>query len=316
MNNSTNIDLKRRKFLGITGNLTVTLGLGSMLGVRTLYAKPDNIIARIIPASGEKLPAIGMGTWLTFNVGDNQQAREQRVQVLQAFFDRGGALIDSSPMYDSAEAVLGYCLPRIKNRQALFSATKVWINGEWLGIQQMERSRRLWGGQRFDLMQIHNLLDWETHLSTLRDWKAEGKLRYIGVTTSHGRRHDDLSSIMQTQPIDFVQFTYNILDREAEQRLLPQAADKGLAVIINRPFQGGSLFRYVRGKPLPDWAGEFDCHNWAQFFLKFVVSHPAVICAIPATEQAAHMLENMGALYGRLPDAAMRERMVRYIESL
>jgi diketogulonate reductase-like aldo/keto reductase len=219
-------------------------------------------------------------------------------------------------MYGSSQEVIGHALAQARNKSALFAATKVWILGKGFGIRQMEDAGRLWGVPRFDLMQVHNLLDWETHLETLKAWKAEGRVRYIGVTTSHGRRHDDMAQVMQSEPLDFVQFTYNILDREAEQRLLPLAAERGIAVIVNRPFQRGSLFGRVRGKPLPPWAAEFDCRNWAQYLLKFVVSHPAVTCAIPATSRVDHMVENMGAGLGRLPDAAMRRRMVAHFESL
>ena len=257
-----------------------------------------------------------MGSWITFDVGNDSDARAERVKVLQAFFDHGGALIDSSPMYGSSEEVIGESLKKIANKDALFAATKVWTVGKWLGIQQMETSQRLWGVKQFDLMQIHNMLNWETHLETLKEWKAEGRVRYIGITTSHGRRHDALAKVMAKEPFDFVQFTYNLEDREVEQRLLPLAAERGIAVIINRPFDGGSLFRQARGKTLPPWAAEYECRNWAQFFLKFIVSHPAVTCAIPATSQVAHMVENMGAGYGRLPDAGMRQRMIEYFASL
>ncbi len=273
-------------------------------------------ISRPIPASGERLPVIGMGSWLTFDVGDNAAERAQRVQVVQAFFAQGGALIDSSPMYGSAEEVIGHCLAQLADRSQLFAATKVWTPGRWLGVQQMESSRRKWGVARFDLMQIHNLLDWEAHLETLKAMKAEGKLRYIGITTSHGRRHDEFARVMAHEPLDFAQFTYNLDDREAEQRLLPLAQERGMAVIVNRPFDGGGLFRRVRNQPLPPWAAEIDCANWAQFLLKFVVSHPAVTCAIPATSKVEHMRENMGAGFGRLPDAEMRVRMVKYFEGL
>ncbi len=180
----------------------------------------------------------------------------------------------------------------------------------------MAESRELWGVERFDLMQIHNMLNWEGHLETLMEDKARGRVRYIGITTSHGRRHDAFEKAMAKRPFDIVQFTYNILDREAERRLLPLAAERGLAVIANRPFRQKQLFRLFGHHPLPEWSAEFDCENWAQFFLKFVVSHPAVTCAIPATSRVEHMRENMGALYGRLPDRAMRERMIRYVENL
>ncbi len=273
-------------------------------------------IARAIPKSGEWLPVIGMGTWVTFDVTGHPDAMAARKQVLQAFFDGGGALIDSSPMYGSAEFVLGDLLRQTGNKSRLFSATKVWTLGKGLGVRQMERSREFWGVPRFDLMQIHNLLDWETHLDTLLAMKAEGRIRYIGITTSHGRRHEEMERIMASRPIDFVQFSYNILDREAERRLLPLAAERKLAVLINRPFEHGELFGAVHGKPLPAWARDIDCDNWAQFFLKFVVSHPAVTCAIPATSRVAHMKENMGAGFGRLPDAALRGRMVKYFQGL
>lgn len=302
----------RRTFLASLGALGATLPLG--LGRASAATRP--LLTKAIPATGEQLPVIGMGSWLTFDVGNNEIQRAERLKVLQAFFDAGGAMIDSSPMYASSEEVIGYCLARIANKQALFSATKVWTRLQSRGVKQMAASEELWGGQRFDLMQVHNLLDWEAHLETLQEWKAQGRIRYIGITTSHGRRHGELAKIMAEQPIDFVQFSYNILDRRAERRLLPLAAERGLAVIINRPFRTGALFSFFEHKPLPAWAAEIDCANWAQFFLKFVVSHPAVTCTIPATRQVAHMRENMGALTGPLPDAEMRERMIRYVEGL
>ena len=278
--------------------------------------QPRTLLRRGIPRGDEALTVIGMGSWLTLNVGTNAAARAQRRQVIQAFFDQGGALIDSSPMYNSSEEVIGAALKEIANKQSLFAATKVWTPGKWLGVKQMEQSQRLWKVPRFDLIQIHNMLDWETHLETLKEWKAAGRVRYIGITTSHGRRHEAMEQVLATQPFDFVQFTYNVADREAEARLLPLAAERGIAVIINRPFQGGDLFDAVRGKALPPWAAECDCANWAQFFLKFIVSHPAVTCAIPATTRVDHMIENMGAARGRLPDAALRARMLAHFHSL
>ena len=292
------------------------LGAVAHLGAGPAAAATGPMLTRAIPKTGEKLPVIGMGSWITFNVGKDKKLRAGRVEVLQKFFDRGGALIDSSPMYGSAEEVIGHCLERVTNQDKLFAATKVWTVSKWLGLRQMKASEELWGRERFDLMQIHNLVDWETHRDTLIKWKEEGRVRHMGITTSHGRRHDDFAKIMASEPFDFVQFTYNMLDREAEKRLLPLAADKGLAVIINRPFQRGGLFDRFARHPLPDWAAEIDCANWAQFFLKFVVSHPAVTCAIPATSQVAHMDQNMSAAYGRLPDQKMRARMIAHIESL
>lgn len=273
-------------------------------------------ITRPIPGGGERIPVIGMGSWITFNVGSDDAARAQRVQVLRHFFQRGGAVIDSSPMYGASEEVIGHCLDAIGAGAQPFAATKVWIWGRALGVRQMAHSEQLWGVRRFDLMQIHNLLDWEAHLQTLLEWKAEGRIRYIGVTTSHGRRHGELERIMNTQPVDFVQLTYNAVDREAEQRLLPLAAERGLAVIANRPFQGGVLIDRAKRHPLPSWAAEIECANWAQVLLKFIVGHPALTCAIPATSRVGHMEENMGALYGALPDETLRRRIAVHIEKL
>ena len=300
----------RRDFLrGISG-LGISLALGSA------NAASRTAIQRAIPSSGELLPVIGLGTWISFDIGDDIDARPQRLKVLQAFFEHGGGMIDSSPMYGSAEYVLGGLRKNIPAARKLFAASKVWTLGKQRGVEQMEASRKFWGVPRFDLMQVHNLLDWEAHLETLSAWKREGRIRYLGVTTSHGRRHDEMERIMRKVPLDFVQFTYNLADREAEQRLLPLARERRIAVIANRPFQHGDLFSRVKGKPLPTWAREFDCDNWAQFFLKFVVAHPAVTCAIPATRQPAHLVENMGAGVGRLPDAKTRQRMIQYFESI
>lgn len=299
--------MKRRTF--ISGIVSLPL-LAPFAG--SAAALPQR---RTIPKSGESIPAIGMGSWLTFDVGEDELLRAERCEVLRAFFDAGGRLIDSSPMYGTSEAVIGHCLEQLPQRP--FAATKVWTYGERLGIDQMEHSRRLWGLKGFDLMQIHNLLDWETHLQTLKGMKARGEIRYIGVTTSHGRRHTELARLMrEEEALDFVQLTYNIADREAEQQLLPLAAERGLAVIINRPFQGGRLFERVAGRPLPPWAAEIGCENWAQFFLKFILSDPVVTCAIPATSRVDHMRQNMGALFGPLADNAMRRRMVQAFERL
>jgi len=273
------------------------------------------VLTRAIPSTGELIPTIGLGTWITFNVGNDERLRAARTQVMQAFFDRGGTLIDSSPMYGSSEAMIGYGLARTK-RSALFSAGKVWTLLKPLGVNQMEASRKYWGIERFDLMQIHNLLDWSTHIETLKTMKAQGRVRYIGITTSQGWRHGDLEQIMRSQPIDFVAFSYNVVDREVEERLLPLAAERRIAVIINRPFQEGVLIDRMMRYPLPPWAAEIDCANWAQFLLKFIISHPAVTCVIPATRRVDHMEENMGALRGRLPDAKLRARMARYVETV
>jgi aryl-alcohol dehydrogenase-like predicted oxidoreductase len=271
-------------------------------------------IRRMIPSSGEALPAIGVGSWITFNVHPDPTEEAPLIPVLRTFFERGGAMIDSSPMYGSSEAVIGGLLRETPRHERLFAATKIWTVGQALGRWQLEQSRKLWGVSKFDLVHIHNMLQWETHLETLKEMKAAGRVRYIGITTSHGLRLPEMEQALKRERFDFVQFTYNFADRSVEQRLLPLAAERGIAVVINRPFDGGRLFSAVRGKRLPSWAADFDCENWAQFFLKFVVSHPAVTCAIPATSQTAHMVENMGALYGRLPDAQLRERMATYVE--
>ncbi|MES9937797.1 MAG: aldo/keto reductase [Sedimenticola sp.] len=303
--------MKRRDFLLATGS---SIGL---LASGLLSARPDTSpLKKRIPSTGEQIPVVGMGSSITFNVGNDPRAREQRTAVLRAFFEMGGGMIDSSPMYGSSEAVIGHGLQKLSPTPGLFSATKVWTTSGEDGPREMEDSRRLWGVERFDLMQVHNLLAWEEHLETLLSMKEQGRVRYVGITTSHGRRHRDIEHVMRTRPIDFVQASYNILDREVEQRLLPLAAERGIAFIANRPYQRGRLIDHAKRHPLPDWAGEFDCNDWACFLLKFIASHPAVTCAIPATSRVDHMRENMGALLGRLPDARMRKRMIAYVEEL
>jgi diketogulonate reductase-like aldo/keto reductase len=274
------------------------------------------VIKKTIPSSAERLSVIGLGTSRTFDVSDSADSIAPLVELMQVFFDQGGQLIDSSPMYGNAESVTGALLDQVNKKQGLFTATKVWTNGKQEGMRQMQRSMQRMGVDAIDLMQIHNLRDWQTHIETLIDWKARGKIRYIGITTSHGRYHKDLETIMQNQPLDFVQFSYNIRDRTAEQRLLPIAQEKGIATLINRPYQRGSLFRLVKGEPLPEWAAEIDCASWGQFFLKFIASHPAVTCIIPATSKLKHMVDNMAAGYGRLPDERTRQRMIEHLEWL
>jgi diketogulonate reductase-like aldo/keto reductase len=271
---------------------------------------------RRIPSSGEALPVIGLGSWITFNVGGDEAAREACVEVVRAFFAEGGRLIDSSPMYGSSQPTIGFELARLNRPAALFSAEKVWIGDAARGPAQIEASRAHWGVSRFDLMQVHNLLSWQEHLPRLFAMKAAGRLRYVGITSSEGRRHADIEQVMRTQPIDFVQFSYNLLDRDAEQRLLPLAQERGIAVIVNRPFREGALLRQLSRHPLPAWAADIDCDQWAQVALKFIVSHPAVTCAIPATSQVVHLRQNMAAARGRMPDAALRSRMARDVASL
>lgn len=235
---------------------------------------PPKPLMKTIPSSGETIPAVGLGTWITFNVGEDQTLRDESAEVMRAFFEAGGQMIDSSPMYGSAQAVVGYGLKKLGNPQALFSADKVWISSGRDGPGQIEQTRKLWGVPRFDLLQVHNLLGLDSHLETLEAMKAEGKLRYVGVTTSEGRRHGDLEKLLATRKLDFVQLTYNPVDREAEQRLLPLARERGVAVIVNRPFRQGDLTEEVAGEKLPDFAEEIGATTWAQLILKFVVSHP------------------------------------------
>lgn len=272
---------------------------------------------KIIPASGESLHPIGMGTWITFNVGRDRMLRDQRTRVLSRFFALGGEIVDSSPMYGSSEAVLGYALERLKNDDALFAATKLWTSSAREGRDQFRHSLELWMQRRFALLQVHNLVAWPSHLAFMRELKQEGSIKYIGITTSHGRRHDEMEKIMQQASPDFIQLTYNIADREAERRLLPMAKDLGIAVIANRPFQGGTLFRSVRNKPLPDWHKDVGIENWAQLFLRFVISHPAITCAIPATSRVDHMIENMGACSASpFPDANQRKALGNYLRAV
>jgi diketogulonate reductase-like aldo/keto reductase len=302
----------RRTFMGSL----VAAGAASLL--RPLAAAPQRgpILTKPVPSTGEKLPVVGLGSWVTFNVGDDAEARDSCAEVMRAFFESGGRLIDSSPMYGSSQEVIGYGLRKLGNRSPLFSADKVWISSGEGGPAQIEESRRHWGVPGFDLLQVHNLVAWEDHLPTLFAMKAARRLRYVGITTSDGRRHEEIERIMRSHPIDFVQVTYNVLDREVEQRILPLAQERGIAVIANRPFRRGALIDSVARHPLPAWASEIDCANWAQVLLKFIVSHPAVSCAIPATSRVDHVRENLGAAYGRLPDEAMRRRIVADVERL
>ncbi|MCG7992660.1 MAG: aldo/keto reductase [Candidatus Thiodiazotropha lotti] len=308
----TDIHFDRRRVL------KTMAGIGGLmiLPPTRLFAEPATIIKKAIPASGELLPVIGMGTSRTFDSSGDPKQLQNLAKVLKRFFSNGGTMIDSSPMYGSSEEVLGQLLKTETKKSELFSATKVWTSGKESGIRQMENSRQLWGVPGFDLMQIHNLVDWQVHLETLKTMKAADKIRYIGITTSHGRDHDELYQALKQHAFDFVQLSYNIVDREVEQRLLPLARERGIAVIVNRPFARGSLFRKSKGKRLPEWAKEFDCHSWGQFFLKYTVSHPAVTCAIPATSKTHHMVDNMGACHGALPDAKTRLKMAQYFKQI
>ncbi len=271
-------------------------------------------LTKPIPSSGERIPVVGLGSWITFNVGNDPPARVQCAQVIREFFASGGRLIDSSPMYGSSQGVIGEALERLAARERVFSADKVWTASD--GARQIELSRQFWRVARFDLLQVHNLLAWHEQLPLLQAMKGAGRLRYVGITTSEGRRHGEMERIMREHRIDFIQLTYNLLDREAEQRLLPLAQERGIAVLANRPFREGLLLRQLRRHPLPGWAADIDCTSWAQVALKFIVSHPALTCAIPATSNVAHVRENMAASWGRMPDAAFRERMAAHVRKL
>ncbi|SAK48991.1 aldo/keto reductase [Caballeronia catudaia] len=264
---------------------------------------------RPIPSTGEKLPIVGCGTWRTFDAGDDAARRRELADVLRALFAAGGSVIDSSPMYGSSEAVAGALLAESNTRSKAFIATKVWTDGRAAGIAQMEQSMRLWQTDRIDLMQIHNLLDWRTHLATLRDWKAAGKIRYIGVTHYTSGAFPQVESVLRSERIDFVQINYAANDRDAEARLLPLAADRGVAVIVNQPFGGGSLLASLRNRALPAFAQELGCTSWAQLLLKFVLANPAVTCVIPGTGRRDYMIDNARAGIGVYPDAAMRQRI-------
>jgi len=274
------------------------------------------LIQRPIPSTGELLPVMGMGTSRTFDTAGDPQSMAPLTEVMRLFFAAQGKVIDSSPMYGNAETRVGDVLRAMATPPPLFAATKVWTTGKERGIAQMEESARRMNVKTFDLIAVHNLQDWQTHLATLKQWKAEGRVRYIGITTSHGRDHDRLMEVMRSEPLDFVQFSYNIEDREAEQGLLPLAQERGIATMINRPYQMGALFGKTHDHPLPAIAADLDCSSWAQFFLKFILGHPAVTCIIPATAVPKHMEDNMLANFGRVPDQAQRAEMLKIFESL
>jgi aryl-alcohol dehydrogenase-like predicted oxidoreductase len=298
--------ISRREFLFSAGAAALALG-GAVM---------PSILRRKIPGSGEALPVIGMGTWQTFDAGRTEAERAPLREVVREFTKRGGTVVDSSPMYGQSETVVGDLAAELGLRKQLFLATKVWTRGRDAGIRQMEESFRRLRAERLDLMQVHNLVDRRTHLDTLRRWKENGRVRYIGVTHYTASAYDELARALETEELDFVQLNYSIAEREAERRLLPLAAARGLGVLVNRPFAEGALFRKVRGKPLPPWAADAGCATWAQFFLKFIVSHPAVTCAIPATSKLQHLIDNMQAGLPPLPDAPMRERMARAVAEL
>jgi diketogulonate reductase-like aldo/keto reductase len=272
-----------------------------------------SIVERSVPSSGEKIPAVGLGTWRTFDVRASATERAPLTEVLKHFVALGGRVIDSSPMYGAAESVVGDLASELAITDKLFVATKVWTSGREAGVAQMEQSLRRLRSRRLDLMQIHNLLDWRTHLRTLREWKDAGRIRYLGVTHYTASAYDELERVLRSEPLDFVQVNYSLGEREAQRRILPLAHERGIAVLVNRPFSEGGLFQRVRGQTLPAWAADFDCESWAQFFLKWILAHPAVTCVIPATSRPQHLVDNMKAGVGKLPDATARERMAALV---
>lgn len=295
--------------------------IGAAAVATTLQATTRPAIAagletRVIPSSGARVPVVGLGTWITFNVGRDQALLERSTDVMRAFFEEGGGMIDSSPMYGSSQTTVGYGLMRLGYPETLFSAEKVWTASNDEGPEQIAETRRKWDVPAFNLLQVHNLVAAEAHLETLFSMRRAGALDYVGVTTSHGRRHRDLEGLMARWPLDFVQLTYNAVDGEAERRLLPFAREKGIAVIANRPFRRGALIDLVRSAPLPNWAGDIGATSWASILLKFVLSHPAVTVAIPATTSPAHMRENKAAARGVLPDADLRRRIAAHVQDL
>jgi diketogulonate reductase-like aldo/keto reductase len=275
----------------------------------------NSVMIKRSTSTGEQIPVVGLGTWQTFDVGDSPTATNPLKEVLTTLLKKGGSVVDSSPMYGRSEKVVGDLSTELKINDKLFVATKVWTTGKDQGIRQMNESFQLLKRKQLDLIQIHNLVDWRTHLVTLRDWKAQQKIRYIGITHYTESAYDQVEQIMKREPIDFLQINYSLLSRKAEERLLPLAQEKKIAVLINRPFEEGALFSRVRGKNLPEWAKEFDCVTWGQFFLKFILSHPAVTCVIPGTSKPHHMADNAMAGFGKLPDAEHRKKMIALLNA-
>lgn len=293
----------------------IAAGSGAALPSGGLLASPPSLLKKRIPSTQLSVPVVGMGTWITFDVPAEAHLRDQRAKVLQSFVELGGGMIDSSPMYGFAEEVLGESIATLHTTDSLFNASKIWTPFAGNADRQMNDTEERWGVTAMDLMYVHNLQNWKKHLPILREWKEAGRIRYVGLSTSHGRRHTEMEKLINSEPIDFVQLTLNIEDTETENRLIPLAQEKGIAVVANRPFQRGALFSRYGDRALPDIGVELGCNNWAQFFLLYVVSHPGVTCAIPATSKVSHMQENMGTLKLTLPDANTRNAMRRSLSA-
>jgi aryl-alcohol dehydrogenase-like predicted oxidoreductase len=297
--------------------LKTAIGVGASLFLPSgsLLAQERAVIQRKIPSSGESVPIIGIGTSRRYQ-GTTEAERAQLREVLRQFKGLGGKVIDTAPAYGNAETVVGDLVAELGNRDSLFIATKVGAQGRDAGIEQMEQSLKRLRTLKIDLIAVHNLRDTQTQLRTLREWKQAGRIRYVGITTSSDRQYQEFEQTMKTEALDFIQVDYALDNRNADQRILPLAADRGMAVMINLPFGRGQLFKTVQGQKLPPWASDFDCASWAHFFLKYIVSHPAVTCAIPGTATVEYLIDNLGASRGRLPEPAMRRRMERFIDQL
>ncbi len=302
----------RREYLQKSATL---LSLSPFLSTSLFANDSEKMITRPIPSSNEKLPIVGLGTWQTFDVGKSESERTPLEKVLNILLEKGGKLIDSSPMYGKSESVVGDLATELKITQKLFMATKVWTTGKQAGIDQMNQSIDRMNKQPMDLMQIHNLLDWKTHLSTIRDWKEKEKIRYLGITHYTDSAYDQMIKIIQSEKIDFIQIDYSIDNTNANNKLLPLAQDKGIAVLINRPYNGGSLFRKIKGKKLPPWAKELNINSWGQYFLKYILGNEAVTCVIPGTAKPEHILDNLGAGFGRLPSSSEQKNMIDWLNN-
>jgi diketogulonate reductase-like aldo/keto reductase len=307
--------ITRREAAKLIGATTAGLLLPINAPRAQTKSESSEMLMRSIPASGEKLPVIGLGTWKVFDVDLTPENEKQLSDVLSLFVRMGARVIDSSPMYGRSEEVIGALATKLVLYEKLFLATKVWTRGKRAGIESMERSFERLRTKRIDLMQVHNLVDVTTQLATMRDWKAQGRFRYIGVTHYDSSAFGEVEKVLRSEKLDFLQINYSIMEREAEEKILPLAQERGVAVIINRPFGGGDIFARVRAKALPDWAAEFDCRSWAQFFLKWIVAHPAVTCSIPATDNLRHLQDNMEAGSGRLPTAKQRQQMIELVSA-
>jgi len=319
-NQTKNFSRRELLKLGIGLSISPLLANNTLFDMTDAFDLPASIYQpggkRRIPASGEMIPVVGLGTWRTFDAGNSAERRTALREVLKTLTQKGGSVVDSSPMYGSSETVVGDLSEQLNIRSKLFLATKVWTTGKEEGIQQMNRSFDKMKTGKMDLMQVHNLLDVHTHLKTLRDWKAQGKIKYIGITHYLPGVYPEMIRLLKTEKLDFAQCCYNITTRDAEKELLPLAKEKGIAVIINRPFDEGNLFEFIKDHPLPSWAKDYDIHSWAQFFIKFIISNPAVTCTIPGTSNALHLEENLGAASGKLPDEKARNKMADYFAAL